>query len=238
MIPLQPHTFLSVRPKVVCFDADDTLWRNEEYYQAAEQAFCNLLSDYCTHETAQQELYETEMRNLDLLGYGSKSFTLSMIETALKLTQLQLPNSLLVALIALGKANIAPPMELLPHVKETLQKLTPHYRLALATKGDLRDQERKLDRSGLTPFFEYISIVSEKNSRSYLKILQDLSILPIEFMMVGNSFKSDIYPVLELGAQAVYIPSSVLWVHEQSEPIEHPMLQTITHIGQLLEFLL
>ena len=188
---------------------------------------------YSTHEEAQQALYEIEMSNLDLLGYGSKAFTISMIETALDLSRNQLPNTLIKELIALGKANIAPPMELLPQIRETLEKLAPHYRLALATKGDLRDQERKLERSGLAHFFEYISIVSEKNSGSYQKILEDLSLAPIEFLMVGNSFKSDILPVLTLGAQAVYIPSEVLWIHEHIDPIEHTLLRTINHVGQL-----
>jgi len=232
------HTFRSVRPEVVCFDADDTLWRNEEYYQAAEQRFCNLLSHYCPHAKAQQALYMTEIANLDLLGYGSKSFTISMIETALELTQNQLPNTLLKDLIDMGRSTIAPPLELLPEVVETLQQLAPRYRLALATKGDLRDQERKLERSGLSSFFEYVSIVSEKSCRSYTKIIKDLSLSPVAFLMVGNSFKSDILPVLEIGAQAVYIPSQVLWVHEHLEPFEHEMLQTISHIQQLTEILL
>ena len=234
----QSDTFLSVRPKVICFDADDTLWRNEEYYQAAEEQFCTLLGDYCSHDHAKQTLYQTEMRNLELLGYGSKSFTLSMIEAALELTSDLLPVPLLKDLIALGKDNIAPPMELLPQVRETLLQLAPHYRLALATKGDLRDQERKLERSGLAPFFAYVSIVSEKNSHAYTKILNDLSLSPIDFLMVGNSFKSDILPVLELGGQAVYIPSSVLWVYEHLEPVEHPLLKTIDYIGQLIEIVL
>jgi putative hydrolase of the HAD superfamily len=234
-----PRTFLSTRPKVICFDADDTLWRNEEYYQQAEQRFCQLLSEYCADaEVAQQVLYETEMRNLELFGYGSKSFTLSMIEAALELSHDRLPNALLKKLIQLGKENIAPPMELLPNVVETLTALAPRYRLALATKGDLRDQERKIERSGLAPFFTHISIVSEKNIKSYQKIIKELSILPIEFLMVGNSFKSDIWPVLNLGAHAIYIPSSVLWVHERSEPVEHNLLQTISHIEQLLDILL
>jgi len=238
MNAIKSHTILSVRPKLVCFDADDTLWYNEEYYQEAEERFCSLMSDYCPRDQAGRILYATEMGNLDLLGYGSKSFTLSMIEAALELTDNQLSNSLLKELIALGKANIAPPMKLLPGAKDTLQQLAPHYRLALATKGDLRDQERKLERSGLAAFFAYVSIVSEKNSSSYQKIFADLSLAPIEFLMVGNSFKSDILPVLELGGQAVYIPSAVLWAHEHSEPIEHPLLKTIEHIEQLLKILL
>jgi len=238
MTTMQPHSFFSVRPTVICFDADDTLWRNEEYYQAAEERFCSLLSDFSPHDKSMQVLYETEMRNLDLLGYGSKSFTISMIEAALELTQNQLPNTLLNDLITLGKENIAPPMVVLSGVRETLQKLAPHYRLALATKGDLLDQERKLRRSGLAPFFEYVSIVSEKNPQAYRKILKDLSLSPPEFMMIGNSFKSDILPVLEIGAQAIYIPSAVLWIHERTEPIEHNMLKTIEHIEQLSEILL
>ena len=235
---MQSPTFLSVRPLVVCFDADDTLWRNEEYYQQAEQRFSNLLTHYCAPEKARESLYEMEMRNLDLLGYGSKSFTLSMIETALELSRDQLPNTLLRDLIQLGKENIAPPMVLLPQAQETLEKLAPHYRLALATKGDLRDQERKLARSGLAPLFEYVSIVSEKSTFSYQKIITDLAIPPAAFLMVGNSFKSDILPVIEIGAQAVYVPSSVLWVHEVVEPFEHAMLRTLSHIEQLLEILL
>jgi len=234
------HTqhFLSVRPKVVCFDADDTLWRNEEYYQEAEKSFCRLLSDYCPQDQAQQKLYEVEIRNLELLGYGSKSFTLSVIDAALEITRSKLPNSLLKELITLGKQTIAPPMELLPGAKEVLLALAPHYNLALATKGDLLDQERKLQRSGLAPFFGYVSIVSEKNLQAYQRIVKDLTLNPPEFMMVGNSFKSDILPVLELGAQAVYIPSSVLWAHEHSEPVEHTMLKTIEHIEQLPALLL
>ena len=229
----QPYTFLSVRPKVICFDADDTIWRNEEYYREAEKNFCTLMGRYTTTEKAQQALYETEMKNLDLLGYGSKSFTISMIETAIDLSQNHLPNSYVTELISLGKKTISPPMELLPHSKKTIMKIAPHFRLALATKGDLRDQERKIERSGLAHFFEYISITSEKNRCSYQKIIRDLSLLPYEFLMVGNSFKSDILPVLEIGAQAIYIPSSVLWIHEHLEPIEHNMLQTINHIEQL-----
>ena len=232
------HTFLSERPKVVCFDADDTLWRNEEYYKDAEQRFSALLSDYCTHDHAQKVLYDWEMRNLELLGYGTKSFIISMIEAAQEITQFQLPNTILSDLIALGKENIAPPMVLLPGAREVVQKLAPHYRLALATKGDLRDQERKLERSGLAPFFEYIAIVSEKNIQSYQKIIKDLALSPSEFLMVGNSFKSDILPVLELGGTAIYIPSSVLWVHEHIEPVEHTMLITIDRIGQLPDILL
>ena len=233
-----PLSFLSVRPKVLCFDADDTLWRNEEYYQEAEERFCFLLSDFCPHDFSKRVLYDAEMRNLELLGYGTKSFTISMIEAALELTQNQMSNTLLKELLHLGKENIAPPMELLSGAKETLQKLSPHYRLALATKGDLLDQERKLERSGLAPYFEYVSIVSEKKLSAYRKILKDLSLFPHEFLMIGNSFKSDILPVLEMGAQAIYIPSSVLWVHEHTEPIDHPMLHTIQHIEQLSEILL
>jgi len=227
-----------MKPKVICFDADDTLWRNEEYYRAAEQTFCDLLTMYAPPTLSKKVLYDTEIRNLDLLGYGSKAFTISMVEAALEITQDRLPTSILKDLIALGKENIAPPMELLPQVIETLEVLAPHYRLALATKGDLRDQERKLHRSGLRPYFNHISIVSEKNRYCYQKILDECSLSPLEFMMVGNSFKSDILPVLELGAQAVYIPSAVLWIHEEVEPIEHPLLHTIEHIGALTKILL
>ena len=224
------------RPKVICFDADDTLWHNEEYYQEAEQRFCELLSDYGAKQDLFSALFAQEMQNMDLLGYGSKAFTISMIEAALKLTQDQLPISLLKQLIALGKENIAPPMVLFPQAETCLQQLRPHFRLALATKGDLRDQERKLERSGLAHYFEDVFIVSEKDTKAYQKIIHRLGISTAEFMMVGNSFKSDILPVLAIGGRAVYIPSAVLWLHEQVEITEHPDLHTLTRLDQLPEY--
>ena len=226
-----------MKPLVVCFDADDTLWHNEEYYQEAEQRFCQLMSDYGAKPYLLSALFDQEMQNLELLGYGSKAFTISMIEAALKITRDQLPNSLLKQLIALGKDNVAPPMRLFPQAQACLQALQPHFRLALATKGDLRDQERKLERSGLGSYFEDIFIVSEKDTRAYQKMIRRLGIAAEEFIMVGNSFKSDILPVLAIGGRAVYIPSAVLWLHEQVEITEHPNLHTLNNLDQLPEYL-
>ena len=222
---------------MVCFDADDTLWHNEEYYQQAEQRFCELMSDYGAKQDLFSALFAQEMQNMDLLGYGSKAFTISMIEAALRLTQDQLPNQLLKQLIALGKGCIAPPMVLLPQTEACLQQLQPHFRLALASKGDLHDQERKVERSGLGPYFEEVFIVSEKDTKAYQKIMQRLGVSASEFMMVGNSFKSDILPVLALGGRAVYIPSAVLWLHEQVEITEHSNLHTLTCIDQIPAYL-
>ena len=195
------------------------------------------MSDYGAKQDLLSALFDQEMQNMDLLGYGSKAFTISMIEAALKLTQDQLSNNLLKQLITLGKENIAPPMLLFPQAEACLQGLQPHFRLALATKGDLRDQERKLARSGLAPYFEEVFIVSEKDGAAYQKIMQRLRVSANEFMMVGNSFKSDILPVLALGGRAVYIPSAVLWLHEQVEITEHPNLQTLNSLEQIPAYL-
>lgn len=223
----------------IAFDADDTLWINEPYFQEAEQQFSTLLEDYLPQHTVSQELLKTEMQNLHLYGYGVKGFILCMIETIGRVSggtaSLQLVNKA----IALGRQLLQKPVELLPGVTETLGCLKGRYRLVMATKGDLLDQERKLKKSGLEPFFHHIEIMSDKNSGDYEKLLKHLDCRPENFLMLGNSIKSDILPVLELGGFAAHIPYHVTWTHEQhDQPFQHVRFMELKTIDEVLEHLL
>ena len=222
----------------IAFDADDTLWVNEPYFQEAEQQFCTLLEDYLPQHAASQELFETEMQNLHLYGYGVKGFILCMIETIGRVSgetaSLQLVNKA----ITLGRELLQKPIELLPGVTETLECLKGRYRLVMATKGDLLDQERKLKKSGLEPFFHHIEIMSDKNRNDYEKLLKHLDCQPENFLMLGNSIKSDILPVLELGGFAAHIPYSVTWTHEQhNHSLQHAQFMELKTINEVLEHL-
>ena len=203
--------------KVIAFDADDTLWVNEPYYRETEKAFTKLLASYLSEEEVSKILLETETKNIKLYGYGVKGFMLSMIETALKITK-DNSKEIVDQILDLGKALIHPPMELLEGVKETLEELNKKgKKLVLATKGDLLDQERKLERSGLTKCFHHIEIMSNKKEEDYRKFIKRLEVSPDEFLMVGNSVKSDILPVLSIGAYAIHIPYHTTWEHEKVE---------------------
>ncbi|MCD2421718.1 HAD family hydrolase [Niabella pedocola] len=222
----------------IAFDADDTLWVNEPYFQAAEQQFCILLEDYLPQHAVSQELFKTEMQNLHLYGYGVKGFILCMIETIGRVSgetaSLQLVNKA----IALGRELLQKPIELLPGVKSTLECLREKYRLVVATKGDLLDQERKLKKSGLEPFFHHIEIMSDKKRGDYEKLLNHLDCQPENFLMVGNSIKSDIMPVLELGGFAAHVPYHVTWTHEQYDnTLQHPQFMELNTIDAVLEHL-
>ena len=203
--------------KVIGFDADDTLWVNETYFRAAEQEFAKLLSQFETPNKIDQELYKMEIKNLPLYGYGVKGFMLSMVEIALELSNYSLSNKTLEKILDIGKDMINKPVELLDDVKEVLQKLSRKYKLIVATKGDLLDQERKLEKSGLLKYFHHIEVLSEKESTNYIKLLNHLDIKPLEFLMIGNSLKSDILPLIEIGAQAAHIPFHTTWQHETVE---------------------
>ena len=221
--------------KIIAFDADDTLWHNESIYVSAQTQFKQLLAHYHSPEWIEQHLYQTEMRNLAHFGYGIKSFALSMIETAVELTEGQITGVDIQKIIDITKAMLAADVELLDHVAETLASLRDAYTLMVITKGDLRDQEIKIARSGLAPHFRYVEIVSEKSPDSYNAILQRYDIEPTQFLMVGNSLRSDILPVLELGASAVYVPHHLTWVHETGDAstIEQPGYYEIEHLGLL-----
>ena len=224
--------------KVVAFDADDTLWVNEPYFSQTEQAFCQLISAFLPPHTIAQELFKTEMNNLALYGYGIKGFMLSMIETALRVSQYSIGPRSIEQLLHLGKEMLEMPIELLEGVEKVLIALQPKYRLVLATKGDLLDQERKLEKSGLARFFHHIEIMSDKQEKDYQKLLRHLDIQSDEFMMIGNSIKSDVLPVLQLGGHAIHVPFHTTWEHEKVDiQINHPLFRQLEHRLELLNFL-
>ncbi|MCK5824097.1 MAG: HAD hydrolase-like protein [Ichthyobacteriaceae bacterium] len=198
----------------IAFDADDTLWINEHLFRITEQRFVDLLSEYVTDKTVIDKLYDAELRNLQHFGYGIKGFILSMIETAIELTNGEVKGCDLQKFIDWGKDQINHPVHLISGVEEVLNSLQGKYKLILITKGDLFDQESKIARSGLASLFNHIEIVSEKNKETYSSILLKYNINPIEFLMIGNSLKSDILPVLNIGGKAIYIPADTTWVHE------------------------
>lgn len=203
--------------RIIAFDADDTLWVNEPHFQDAEKRFCLLLEDYMSHQLTSQELFKTEMKNLCLYGYGVKGFVLSMIETSIRISNYTASSRLIDEILAIGQELLQKPVELLSGVPETLEKLKRKYKLIVATKGDLLDQERKLKKSGLESYFHHIEIMSDKKTANYQKLLMHLDCKSENFLMLGNSIKSDILPVLELGGYAAYIPYHVTWMHEQHE---------------------
>ncbi len=211
--------------KYIGFDADDTLWINELYYRETEQKFYALLGRFVDAETAAKALYEVEMRNMDRYGYGAKGFMLSMIETALDVSKEAIPQEVIRSIIKLGHELIAKPLVLLDGVQELLEKLQSNkHRIIMATKGDLLDQERKLRNSGLEKYFHHIEIMSDKKEENYRKLLAHLEVEAEDFLMIGNSVRSDILPVLKLGGHAIQVPCDTTWVHEDIEigdDIEH-----------------
>lgn len=220
--------------KVIGFDADDTLWVNEPYFQEVEKQFCNILKPYLGEKETSKKLFETEMQNLEIYGYGAKGFMLSMIETALNATEGKITPAELTQIIDAGKSLLTMPIQLLEGVETVLQQLQGKYRLILATKGDLLDQERKLQKSGLAQYFHHIEIMSDKRESNYRKLLAHLDIEPSEFLMVGNSVKSDIIPVVNIGSQAIHVPFEITWQHEtHHSPAENINYVTISKISQL-----
>jgi putative hydrolase of the HAD superfamily len=203
--------------RCIGFDADDTLWHNENIFERVHERYYTLLARHHDAATVERALFATEMRNLELYGYGIKGFMLSSIETAIELTKGKISTGEVREILALGREMLNHPVELLDGAREALEILAPRYRLVLITKGDLRDQERKLAKSGIAAFFNVIEIVSEKDSRTYERIFQRHGIDPARFLMVGNSVKSDILPVLALGGSGVHVPYRITWGHERAE---------------------
>ncbi len=223
--------------KVIAFDADDTLWVNEPYFQEIEKKFCEMLEDFLPHHSVAKELFKVEMDNLELYGYGAKAFVLSMVETVLKVSINTAPIGLIEKVIQYGKELINKQIELLDDVEEVLKNLKPKYRLVVATKGDLLDQERKLMKSGLEKYFHHIEIMSDKQVKDYQKLIKHLDIQPNEFMMIGNSLKSDVMPVLELGGVGVHVPYHTTWAHEVVDvKIENPNFYQISRLGEILNY--
>ena len=200
--------------KVIGFDADDTLWMNEEHYRETEDSFVAMMEPWLTERETRKHLFAVEMENLGLYGYGAKGFTLSMISAAISISNGQADSALIGEIIDLGKTLIDAPMELLPGVSDVLETLHGDYRMIVATKGDLLDQERKLKKSNLEDYFHHVEIMSDKNPASYRKLVRHLDIKPEEFLMIGNSLKSDVVPVLDIGADAIHIPAQATWAHE------------------------
>ncbi|WP_101689848.1 HAD family hydrolase [Dysgonomonas massiliensis] len=225
--------------KIVAFDADDTLWDNELYFQEFEREFCSIMKDIAPSEVVSNELFSTEMKNLHLYGYGAKGMTLCMIEVIGRLAKNDLACSNLIAkVISLSHELLQMPIELLDGVEETLFNLKGKYRLILATKGDLTDQERKIEKSGLKDIFDSVHIMSDKKILDYKELLKKESCVPNNFLMVGNSLKSDIIPVLDINGNAVHVPYRVTWKHEQSEQIiEHPNFFKIAKISDILNYI-
>jgi putative hydrolase of the HAD superfamily len=223
--------------KVIGFDADDTLWVNETYFRDTENKFADLLEKYETKNKIDQELFKTEIKNLDLYGYGIKGFILSMIECALDLSNNEVSSKTIGAMLDLGKEMIAQPVELLNGVEEVLKNLKDRYRLIVLTKGDLLDQERKLEKSGLSEYFHHVEVLSDKKEKNYSDLLEHLQILPSEFLMIGNSLKSDVLPLVEIGARAIHVPFHTTWEHEEVKgPIENNGYMTISTLTDILEY--
>ena len=224
---------------VVGLDGDDTLWQNETRFILTQEELRELLHRHVPEADVDARLDEIEMRNLAVYGYGVKSFTLSMIETAIELTEGRIPAADLDVILGWGKRMLMQPTELLDGVQPAVRELSARYDLLLITKGDLFDQESKLARSGLSDLFLGVEIVSEKNAASYRGILARRGIKPEEFVMVGNSPRSDILPVLEVGARAVHIPYHVTWHHEHVPEESFPRtgwykVETISELVPLL----
>ncbi len=224
--------------KIIAFDADDTLWDNESYFQEAEKKFCEMLEDYLPHHTVQRELLQTEIKNISLYGYGIKAFMLSMIETAIRITDRTIKNEALERMISIGQALLQQPVQLIDGVEEVLKSLKPKYKLVMATKGDLLDQERKLKKSGLARYFHHIEIMSEKKEPDFEKLLKHLDIQSSELMMIGNSLKSDILPVLNIGGHGILVPYHVTWAHEKVETdVSHVNFKQVEKIRDILMYL-
>jgi putative hydrolase of the HAD superfamily len=203
--------------RIIGFDADDTLWRNEDIFERAHVRFRALLAKYHPAAEVDRVLFATEMKNLPLYGYGVKGFTLSCVETAITLTQGKVSSAEIAEILATGREMLAHPIELLAGVGEVVPALARDFRLMLITKGDLHHQERKVAESGLAAHFHAVEIVSEKDGPAYERILRRHGVAPNEFAMVGNSLKSDILPVLELGGAGVHVPYHLTWQHERAE---------------------
>ncbi len=220
---------------VIAFDADDTLWENERLYRNVQGQFVQLLAHYHEPEWIQERLYQTEMRNIQHFGYGIKAFALSLIETAVELTEGRISGHDVLTVINLAKEMLQTRLPLLKGVAETVPQLAEQYRLMIITKGDLLDQEIKIGRSGLETYFQQVEVVSQKSRETYERVLRRHDLEPGRFLMVGNSLRSDIWPVLELGGHAVFVPHELTWVHEVIDPppTDQPGYYRLDDVGEL-----
>ena len=224
--------------KTIAFDADDTLWHNEVHFRLTESRFAELLADFAEKDHLTERLLEAERRNVLHYGYGIKGFTLSMIETAIEVTDGQAPSCVISEILAAGRELLRHPVETFPGVAETLETLKPDYRLVVITKGDLFDQERKVAQSGLGDLFDTVEIVSEKTAGTYQRIFGALEGGVDAAMMVGNSLKSDVLPALEAGAWGIYVPHELTWELEHAaEPEGAARYRRIEALSGLMKIL-
>ena len=229
---------MNTKFKVIAFDADDTLFINEPYFDEAEERFCALLSDYLSKQSLSQALFKTQIANLPLYGYGIKGYVLSMIQTAYEVSNHTISTRVMEKIIDIGKELLTKPIVLLDGIEPTLQLLHGKYKLVVATKGDLKDQHRKLHLSGLGGYFHHIEVMVEKEPLDYEKLLTRLEIQAEEFLMVGNSLKSDVLPVLNIGGSAIHVPFHTTWAHERIDhEIVHPHFYTAEKISDIIELL-
>ncbi|EJN04357.1 HAD family hydrolase [Phyllobacterium sp. YR531] len=229
---------MSLPITTIGFDADDTLWQNEQFFRSSEKHFANLLAPYTDIPDLTDRLLEIEKRNLDSYGFGIKGFTLSLIETAVEVTEGKVPATVIAEILDAGREMLHHPVETLPYVTETLEQLTERYKLVLVTKGDLFDQERKLAQSGLGDFFDAIEIVSNKDQGTYQRIFSRHGDGAEQALMIGNSLKSDVVPAIQAGAWGIFVPHELTWAFEHVEaPVENPRFRQIEHLGQLAPLL-
>lgn len=220
---------------IIAFDADDTLWHNERIYTAAKNDLAAILSGFQPPEVVAEHLYRTDIHNIPHFGYGIKAYTLSMIETAVELSGGKISGQEIQAILRLARNILDAEVDLLEYVADVIPQAAARHRLMVITKGDLLEQNQKIIRSGLGDYFEMVEVVSHKKRESYEHILAKYGLTPDRFLMIGNSPRSDILPVLEMGGQAVYIPYESTWLHEHAElpPENTPGFHTLDHIGQL-----
>jgi len=226
---------MAARLTTIGFDADDTLWQNEQFYQIRQARFLDLLAEYADPNGLPDRLLAVMLRNIENYGFGIKSFTLSMIETAIEVTEGRAPASLISEILAAGREMAAHPVEILPNARETLEALAGSYRLVLITKGDLFDQERKIAESGLGELFDAVEIVSDKKRSTYERIFGSHGEGPLGSMMVGNSLKSDILPAIAAGSWGVYVPHDLTWTYEHAEtPAGEARFRQVAHLGEVV----
>ncbi len=225
---------MSARITAVGFDADDTLWHNEQFYRITQERFCGLLRDFTEPDRLMERLLDAERRNVGHYGFGIKGFVLSMIETAIDVTEERVPASVIRELIEAGQEMLGHPIELLPYAREAVEAMAGRYRVLLITKGDLLDQERKLAQSGLGDLFDGVEIVSQKTAAVYAEIFARHAHGAEHAVMVGNSMKSDVVPAIEAGGWGVYVPHGLVWALEHEDPPEdHARYREIADLGAL-----
>ena len=226
--------------KVIAFDADDTLWVNEPIFKKAHEDFAEIVCEWIKSNDIEAELYKTEIQNIPIYGFGIKGFTLSMIETSIRVSHGQINTDQISKIINIGKEMHNHPVELLPEVENTLKTLSGDYRLIVATKGDLLEQQRKLKRSNLEKYFHHVEVMSDKTPAQYQRLIKHLDIAPESFLMIGNSIRSDILPALDIGGYAIHVPYYLSWIHEQVDDFDtnRPRFMECERLSDIVDHLL